>query len=483
MASLFWHDYETFGGDPRRDRPCQFAGLRTDLDLNPIGEPVTLFCRPAPDFLPDPISCRITGISPRRAQREGLSEDEFCTRILAEFREPGSCVVGYNSMRFDDEISRNLFYRCLHDPYEREWKNGNSRWDLIDLVRMTQALRPEGIVWPQREDGLPSFRLELLTAANGISHESAHDAMSDVHATIAIARLIKEKQPRLFDFYFSLRDKNRVLAQLYLAQHRPVVHVSQRFPAERGCLGIVMPLCKHPTNNNGIIVVDLLRDPSGWLDCDAMEIRARLYKRTEELEEGEERVALKTIHINRSPAVAPLGVLTPQVLERYRIDLALVEARRQQLLAQADLLERVREVFADDAPFAPQDVDLQLYGGFFGDADRRLMQQVHSLHPSRLSELAPRFQDPRLKELLFRYRARNYPHTLDAGEQERWREHCARRLRGEIEGAGVSYGEFWAKLAAESELPPALAQELADYARELGAWVGLEAPQTSLSLA
>lgn len=474
MTSLFWHDYETFGGDPRRDRPCQFAGVRTDLDLNLIGDPLRLFCQPAPDFLPDPTSCRITGIGPRRALREGVSEAQFCERILGEFREAGTCALGYNSLRFDDEVSRHLFYRCLHDPYEREWKNGNSRWDLIDLVRMTQALRPEGLVWPVREDGLPSFRLELLSAANGIAHESAHDAMSDVYATIALARLIKQKQPRLYDFYFTLRDKHRVLALLDLAQHTPLVHISQRFPAERGCIGIVLPLCKHPVNNNGIIVVDLLRDPSAWLQLDAAAIVERLYTRSEDLAPEDERIGLKTVHINRSPALAPLSVLSTAVQARYRFDLALVEQRRQQILAQPLLLATLREVFSSEAPPSASDPDLLLYsGGFFSDADRRVMQQVHSLPPAKLRELQRRFQDPRLPELLFRYRARNHPSTLDAAEQQRWREHCARRLRGELPGAGLPQSEFRARLAAETALPPALAQELAEYADEVAMQAGL----------
>jgi len=467
-GSLFWHDYETFGVDPRRDRPCQFAGQRTDLDLNPIGEPVMLYCRPAPDFLPDPTSCRITGIGPRLALAKGVNEAEFCTRILAEFAEPGTCVVGYNNLRFDDEVTRHLLYRCLRDPYEREWKNGNSRWDLMDLVRMTHALRPDGIHWPTRDGGLPSFRLEALTAANGIAHQDAHDAMSDVQATIAMARLIRQKQPRLYDYYFDLRSKHRVLPLLDLAAHTPVVHVSGRFPIERGGIGVVMPLCKHPTNNNGIVVVDLLRDPSAWLGLDSAAIRERLYARPADLAAGEERIGLKTIHINRCPALAPLNVLTPAILQRYGLDLDAVAARRQALLARPDLQATLQQVFLDEPAAAPIDPDLALYGGgFFSDADRRLMQQVHTTPPAALASLQTKFQDPRLPELLFRYRARNHPETLAPPEQARWHEHCARRLRGEIPGAGPNAPEFWRLLEQESELPPALAQELAEYARAL----------------
>ena len=205
MKTIFWHDYETFGIDPRRDRPCQFAGIRTDEDLNIIDDPVEIFCQPAPDFLPDPGSCAITGISPQHALTKGVPEAEFCARIAREFMEPGTCVAGYNSIRFDDDVTRHLFYRCFYDPYEREYKNGNSRWDIIDLLRMTQALRPEGINWPQNDDGSPSFRLQLLTAANGIAHVGAHDALADVRATLAMAQLVKQKQPKLYDYLWTGR--------------------------------------------------------------------------------------------------------------------------------------------------------------------------------------------------------------------------------------------------------------------------------------
>ena len=204
-TTLYWHDYETFGVDARRDRPAQFAGLRTDEELNEIGEPLNIYCKPALDVLPHPEACLITGITPQLADARGVLEPEFIARIHAEFAQPGTCGVGYNSLRFDDEVTRHTLYRNFYDPYAREWQNGNSRWDLIDLVRMTYALRPEGIEWPLKDDGKPSFRLENLATANNIGHESAHDALSDVRATIGVARLIRNRQPRLYDWLFQLR--------------------------------------------------------------------------------------------------------------------------------------------------------------------------------------------------------------------------------------------------------------------------------------
>ncbi len=468
MSSILWHDYETFGADPRRDRPCQFAALRTDLDLNIIDDPVDLWCKPAPDFLPDPGSVAITGITPQKALANGLGEAEFCARIAQQFLEGATCGAGYNSLRFDDELTRNLLYRCFSDPYEREWKNGNSRWDLIDLLRMTQALRPVGIEWPLREDGSPGFKLEALTKANGIEHSGAHDALADVRATIAMAKLVKLKQPKLYEFLFNLRSKHKVLPLLDLAKQEPVLHVSRMFPASRGCLALVLPLCKHPQNPNGIVVADLLSDPRPWMTLDADALRARLFKRSEERAEGEERIPLKTIHINRCPALAPLSVLTPDVIARYALDLDAVHRHRQELLAAPGLAARLRAVFDESDRVPDTDPDAMLYsGGFFDEHDKRLMEKVRQLQPAQLSGPFP-FHDARLPELLFRYRARNFPETLNPDEQQHWHEYCGKRLLGEIPGAGLSRVDFERQLLESADkLGPDNCAALRTYADDL----------------
>jgi exodeoxyribonuclease-1 len=468
VSSILWHDYETFGGDPRRDRPCQFAALRTDHDLNVIGAPVEFFCKPAPDFLPDPVSVAITGITPQHALAKGVNEAEFCARIAREFMEEGTCGAGYNSLRFDDELTRCLLYRNFFDPYEREWKNGNSRWDLIDLLRMTQALRPDGINWPLYDDGSPSFRLEELTKANGIEHSGAHDALADVRATLAMAKLVKQKQPRLYDFMFTLRSKHKVLPLLDLAKQEPVVHASRMFAASRGCLALVLPLCKHPTNPNGIVVADLLGAPGAWVKLDADTLRTRLFTRSDQRAEGEERIPLKTVHINRCPALAPISVLTPDVIARHGLDMDAVYRHRAEVLAESGLAERLRLVFDDSKREAATDPDAMLYsGGFFDDHDRRLMTKVRQLQPQQLTTAFP-FHDARLPELLFRYRARNFPDTLGADEQQRWHDYCQGRLLGTIPGAGLSRNDFDAQLQAAAEkLGPDKVAALRVYADDL----------------
>jgi exodeoxyribonuclease-1 len=470
MNSIFWHDYETFGSDPRRDRACQFAGIRTDEELNIIDDPVEFHCKPAPDFLPDPYSCAITGISPQQALAKGVTEAEFCARIASELMQPGTCAAGSNSIRFDDEVTRQLLYRNFYDPYEREWKNGNSRWDIIDLLRMTHALRPEGIVWPTQEDGSPGFRLQELTRVNGIEHEHAHDALADVYATIAMARLIRQKQPKLFEFVYNLRNKHRVLPLLDLGRQEPVVHASRMFAAQRGCLAIVLPLVQHPHNTNGIVVADLLTDPAAWMDLSADELRTRLYTKSADRPEGQARIPLKTIHINRCPAVAPISVLTNSVKNLYALDMDAIYRHRQQLLSTRGLALKVAEIFNEQRmDDAGDDPDLMLYsGGFLDNHDKRLCEQIRTLHPLELSALAPPFHDARLAEMLFRYRARNYPQTLSAEEQQRWQQFCRRRLEGELSGAGVSRSVFETSLAAAApDMAPALVDELRSYAATL----------------
>ncbi|MCK5002698.1 MAG: exodeoxyribonuclease I [Gammaproteobacteria bacterium] len=428
--SIYWYDYETFGINPRQDRLAQFGGIRTDEDLNIISDPLVIYCKPADDMLPDPYACLVTGITPQKALAEGLIESEFIATIHKEFSQPGSCIAGYNTIRFDDEFTRNSLYRNFFNPYTHEWQYGNSRWDLIDIVRLTRALRPEGINWPVGDDGRPSIRLELLTKENGISHEAAHDAMSDVYATIAMAKLIKEKQPRLFDYMYGLRKKNEVSKLLNLRTHEAVLHVSSMYSSERNAIAMVMPICQHPTNKNSIIVYDLNQEPDDFINVDAEELGARLYTKASELPEGVKRVPLKDVHINKCPVIVPLKTMDAATAERLEIDIEACEANRQIILEQIDMLaEKTRQVFGHSEFPEVTDPDAQIYsGGFFSDTDYGRMDRIRKSSAEELSQLNLTFDDPRLPEMLFRYRARNYPDSLSSEEKQRWNEYRKERF-------------------------------------------------------
>jgi len=448
VTSIFWYDYETTGINPRCDRPLQMAGLRTDFDLNEVDEPVNLYCRPSDDILPHPAACAITGITPAILAEHGLSEADFMTRVHAQLAAPGTCGAGYNTLRFDDEMTRYSLYRNFFDPYAREWQGGNSRWDLIDVVRAAYGLRPDGIHWPTDEEGRVTLKLERLTAANGIDHGNAHEALSDVRATIALARLIREKQPKLYDWLFQLRSKHKVMEQIRLLQ--PLVHISGRFSAARHYVGVVLPLAWHPRNKNALIVCDLHLDPQGLFDLDAETLRQRLYTRREDLAEGELPVPLKLIHINKCPVVAPLAVLRPEDQHRLGLDMALYQQRVLRLNdAQKVWQDKVSAIYAREDFSQNQDPEQQLYDGFIGDRDRRLCEQVRTVDPAQLGQDQWPFDDERLPELLFRYRARNFPDLLSSEELERWRIFCQKRLSDPEWGAPNTLESF---LAAQSQL-------------------------------
>jgi len=469
--TFLWHDYETFGINTRRARPAQFAAIRTDAELNVIGTPLMLYCQPAVDFLPDPQACLITGITPQLCLEKGIPEYQFAAQIEQAFSLPGTVGVGYNTIRFDDEITRFMFWRNLIDPYAREWQNDCGRWDLLDVVRTAYALRPEGIEWPLNAEGKPSFKLTDLSAANGLLHEAAHDALSDVRATIALARLIKTAQPKLFDFCFGLHKKDRVMAELglptTLTQARPFLHISGMFAPERGCLALMWPLAMHPANKNELLAWDLAFDPRELVQMNAEQIRLRLFTKTADLPEGVQRLPVKSIHLNKSPTViGNYKTLSSTMAQRWGLDLDAQLANAAQAQALPDMSGIWPAVFKRPAAATP-DVDEDLYGGFVGNADRRRLNDLRQLKAQELASARPAFDDARLTELLWRYRARNFPQSLSADELARWEAHRGARLF-DGEGGALTIEQLFQELdsLAESadERGEAILGALYDYA-------------------
>lgn len=469
-ASFLFYDLETFGADPRRTRIAQFAAIRTNADLEEVDAPVDFFVRPADDLLPSPVATLITGIAPQDALRDGIGEAEAFARIFEEMARPETCSLGYNSLRFDDEFVRHGLFRNFFDAYEREWRGGNSRWDLLDVMRLAHALRPDGIAWPQREDGATSFKLEHLAAANGVRLGDAHEALSDVRALIGLARKLKAAQPRLWDYALKLRDKRFAAGLLDCIAKTPVLHVSQRYPAARLCAAAVLPLARHPRIDSRVIVFDLDSEPDALLDLDARDIAARLYVRAADLPEGELRVPLKEVHLNKCPALIEWTHLRAADFQRLQLDPARVESRAQRLRAAGPALaEKVRRVFAELPERPAADVDAALYDGFIGDADKRRFAEIRAASPQALAARDVRFQDARLPELLLRYRARNWPASLAADEHARWNAYRHRRLCEDSGLSELTFAQYAAQIAVlrEAHAGDAARQALLD---RLDAW-------------
>ncbi|WCN13218.1 exodeoxyribonuclease I [Marinomonas mediterranea] len=473
-SSYFWFDFETTGVDPAKDRPMQFAGIRTDLEFNPIGDPIMLYCKLAEDVLPNPDACLLTGITPQDANREGLCEAEFMAEIEKELSQPGTCALGYNTLRFDDEVVRYGFYRNFIDPYAREWQNKCSRWDVIDLVRMTYAMRPDGIKWPKNDEGKVSLKLELLTKANGLAHEQAHDALSDVYGTIAIAKLIRDTQPKLFDYYAKMRHKSEIQHFIDPYRMKPFLHISGMFGLDKKFAAFVAPLAPHPSNKNGIIVYDLMEDATPLVTLTVEEIRQRVFSTTEELGELT-RLPLKVIHLNRAPAVAPATFLkAADVVERLALDGDVCRTNLSILKSTQGLAAKLSKVFEQEERRIDKDPDTMLYsGGFFSREDKQRMEEIRSTPIEALGEIEMAFDDRRLPEMFMRYLGRNYPDQLSEQQREEWEEYRQTRLLNADGGGTIHMDAFFARLnelAQDEELTASkrlMLQDLSDYAQSI----------------
>ncbi|MGL1892147.1 MAG: exodeoxyribonuclease I [Spirochaetaceae bacterium] len=429
--TLYWYDLETFGRNPAWDKVAQFAGIRTNQKFEIIGEPLVLYCKITPDYLPDPVACYITGITPQKTIEEGISEYDFINQIDKEFSVPGTCVVGYNSIQFDDEFIRNLYYRNFKDPYLREWGRGNSRWDIINLVRGVHDFRPTGINWVNDSHGKSIFKLEELSKVNGIKHVNAHDALSDVEATIGIAKKIYEAQPKFFNFAFSLRKKEGVKKYIDVFKRKPFYHTAAMYTSEMGCTTMLCPLAVDPLNKNSIICYDLRYDPMDLVALTSEQIKERLFLPFDKLNADQNRIHLKCVHINKSPLIAPLGTLTPEESVSLGINTEECFKHLNIIKDVQNLTQKVIQVYTKDTANKKdiKDPDFQIYsGGFFKDEDKAKFTLIHNTRKEDLIDLKLNFDDSRISEMLWRFICRNHPELLSQKELERWKSFCAGRI-------------------------------------------------------
>lgn len=463
--SFFFYDLETSGFDPKTQRIMQFAGQRTTLDLEPVGEPVNVLVKLTDDVLPNPGAVLITGITPQKTHEEGYSEAEFLKILHEQVFTPGTIIAGFNSVRFDDEFMRYTLYRNFYDPYEWQWQDGRSRWDVLDVIRMTRALRPQGIEWPVDAEGQPTNRLELLSYENGLDHANAHDALSDVMALIGVARLLKQEQPKLFEYLLKARDKKEIAKLVNLNDPQPFVYTSGRYP--KGTLHTTVAYPVAPGGRPGSAVVyDLRHDPTEWAKLSVAELKEIRFANYEKRQmEGFIALPAKEISYNRCPAVAPIGVLTPDAQERIVLDLAQVTDHLAKL-RRSDLPEKLAEVFALSGDFAKaKDVDAQLYDGFLPDSDRAKLSVVRAATETDLADFHPDFADKRLPDLLLRYKARNFPRSLSEAEQTQWETYRAERLQVDLPRFAVDLKK--AAALAPGEREQFLLQELQLWAESI----------------
>jgi exodeoxyribonuclease-1 len=445
--TFYFFDLETSGFSPRDDRIMQFAGQRTDMDLKPVGEPDNILIKMTPDVLPQPDAVMVHGITPQKTLADGITEAEFADYLCRIICAKDTIMVGFNNLRFDNDFIRFTLWRNFHDAYEWSWKEGCSTWDLLDVVRMTRALRPEGIKWPFAPDGKPSNRLEYLTKANHLQHDNAHDALSDVQAAIDVARLIKEKQPKLFDYLLNHRSKNKV-APLVTAGE-PLVYTSGRYSSEFEKTTIAVMAAEKP-DKSAALMYDLRIDPDEFKDKSAAEL-AELWKAR-----GQDAAyfPVKELKYNKCPAIAPLAVMDKASYERLKLHPELVQNHLKKLMAADGFGEKLLEARELMWP-KPQTqmvvdvikVDNLLYDGFIKDEDKTVMSALRAAKPEEIADFADQFKDERLKGLVPLYKARNYPKSLTAQEKAAWDSFCRQKLINKV------FEEFFSRLNDVSKMP------------------------------
>lgn len=432
--TFLFYDLETSGFDYKSQRIMQFAGQRTDMDLQPIGDAFNLLVTMTEDVLPDPGAIMVTGITPQQTVAEGMSEAEFSKLLHAEVCTPGTIMVGYNNVRFDDEFLRFTFYRNFYDPYEWCWLDNRSRWDLLDVVRFTRALRPEGIKWPSDKSGKPVNKLELLAKENNLLHTKAHDALSDVEALIALTKLIRDKQPKLYDYLLKMRDAKEVAEIVGINDPKPFVYTSGRYNGEFQATTVAFALSRHPVKNKAALVYDLRHDPTPYLNATPLQLAESMFGKTAGTDTP--RLPVKELAFNKCPAVGPAGVVADQsIQERLGLDMDIIEKHANILRRNRQFTDAVTEAYNLRPDYeTAADVDGQLYDGFFGDSDKKAIEAIRNADPETLAKFNPKFVDGRLEELFIRYKARNFPKTLTSEDRAAWEDYRKKRFMRDLPG-------------------------------------------------
>ncbi|CAL4325913.1 exodeoxyribonuclease I [Buchnera aphidicola] len=457
--NFLFYDYETFGTHTSLDKPAQFSSIRTNKNLDIIEEPNCLYCFPPDDYFPNAYSILITGITPSYVKKNGLNENEFSKKINDIFSKPNTCIIGYNNIHFDDEITRNILYRNFLDPYEWSWKNNNSRWDLLNIARACYALRPSGIKWPKNESGFPIFNLSKLSKINGISHSHVHDATSDVYATIELAKLIKKKQPKLFDFFFKYRKKNELYKLINVKSFTPIIHVSNYFGSQRNNISCILPLLWDEHNKNILISIDLFKNIKKLITfCKIMSIDNVSSKNLFDL-------GIILIYLNRCPILAPIESVRKEDTNRLNFNIDLYKRRINLIKKNYFIVNFIKKVLLKINSNSKQhsNVDLQIYDAFFNLYDKKLIKKVSSTEPSFLNKIQLEFKDIRLKKLFFRYKARNFFYILNKNEKKKWLNYCLKKFNFLFKEGYINEIEILLKIYSNDEKKIRLLHDLLKY--------------------
>jgi exodeoxyribonuclease-1 len=329
--------------------------------------------------------------------------------------------IGFNSLRYDEELLRQAFYQCLHPPYLTN-TGGSTRADALHLVRATAFLHPESINIPTNEKGKPSFRLELLAPANGFNFR-AHDALSDSEAVVFLCRLIKDRCPALWARFLRFSRKSTVVD--FLSQEDAFVVVE--YSGNR-VTPFVVTAVGDPGKSTGAYCYDLTVDPVDLRGLSDADLAKRSVRRPN---------PLRKVKTNAAPTLCPLsdapqsllGENAPEEFARRGRLVREDKAFCQRLVAVAESTETKFE----PSPY----VERQLYdGGFWSNEDQRKLDKFHAVSWAERVEIANQLEDKRLAWLARRLIFVERPDLLAEDHRTMMATELAQRMIADADDCG-----------------------------------------------
>lgn len=427
--NFLWYDYETYGLDPTQDRIAQFASIRTDENLNQIGEECSIFSDIPDDYLPSPYACIVHGFTPDQTADYSLKESIFANKIFDILNQQETCVVGFNNNSFDDEFTRFLFYRNLLDPYSWHYRNGNSRWDIVNLARTTSAIYPSAINVKSENDGF-SFKLQDLARVNNIESSNAHNALSDVHTTISLARLIKNNAPDIFNASFRIRSKKAVKIFIKSNRLKPLIYTSQFIKSKFKSTTVVVPICRHPLYPDYYISIDLKHDLSKFVNHSFDQIKDFVFTNKDPHANPFEFPRFHVIKLARCPSLYEFSLFSHDLPSRLGFGNGFLDSQVSEVRCMEDrLIEVINNVFTTASKGVQDDAEAQLYEGFISDTDRHLCSIFINSLANRQVPNPQSFEDIRLQVLSWRYLNRNFSELrTNQKSLDKWREYVNQKL-------------------------------------------------------
>lgn len=382
--SFVFFDTETTGLKHGFDQIVHFAAIRTDANLKEIDRFEARSCL-LPHVLPHPAALRTNGLPIGRLLDANLPSHYDMVRAIRQrlLSWSPSIFLGYNSIRFDEEMLRHALFQTLHPAYLTSNHN-NSRADVWGLVMAAAAVSPACLNVPIDPEGRPIFRLEQLALANDVAHEQAHNALSDVVATLELCRLVHQRSPELWQRFVRFSKKATVgdfveaedgfmLTEFFANQayHAPVV-----------CIG------RDPDQANGRFCLSLNGDVDRFAAMTDDELRAEL---------AQKPCPVRRLRINAAPTLTALYDAPEVMLDGVDIDA--IEAQARRVKDDPALCSRLVSAYiaAREPRIPSRHVEARLYDGFPGPQDEARMVEFHDAEWEDRLSIIQSFDDERLR--------------------------------------------------------------------------------------